>query len=397
MVFRRWKSPIAVVPARLARDGKFGCSSASSTASLITIKEEPSYSHEGDADGDDEGSSESSHFVNSQAVESDRSDATSVHSSIESVGAYDSISTEISVNTSLNSLADPAWLPDLHDLDAVAEAAQTPRVKTNPMPGLKFRAPVKKRDRSSGMKVIKCSKVSSTSLSSPRFIPVTSLVKTPPSSRSIASPSSGTKLPAVNRSLSDLVVASTHCSSSSSRSNNVSTYVSDICEGFVVEPSRSALPPRARITLSPSEIPRAIPVVPTVQAVESSTGVSGAIPVPPSTRDPSVGLDEAIKSGLFEEVRSAIEDIGNWPDGLLIVRSEVNDAEFRLALSRAVIHDWSRLVRTLMFSVGGATSEMARHKIYQDINCLNYKIWVLTTNFSNFVLPGFSCADPVRD
>ena len=119
--------------------------------------------------------------------------------------------------------------------------------------------------------------------------------------------------------------------------------------------------------------------------------------MPPSTPDPSVGLDEATKSGLFEEVRSAIEDICNWPDGLLIVRSEVDDVEFRLLLSRAVTREWSRLVRTLLFSAGDAASEMAKHKIRQEVNCLNYKIWVLTTNFANFVLPGFSCADPVYE
>ena len=123
--------------------------SCSSTASLVPIKEEPSSSHEGDADGDDEMSSESSHFVTSQAVESGRSDATSVRSSIESVGAYESLSSELTVNTSLDSLADPAWLPDFRDLDAVAEAVRTPRVKTNPIPGLKFKYPPKKKSRAS--------------------------------------------------------------------------------------------------------------------------------------------------------------------------------------------------------------------------------------------------------
>ena len=241
---------------------------------MFPIKEEPSYSHEGDADGDDERSSESSHFINSQAAESDRSDVTSVRTSIESVGAYDSLSSEISVNTSLDSLADPAWLPDFNDLDAVAEAVRTPRVKTNPIPGLKFKAPPKKKNRTPTTKSAKGSKASSVSVSSPRFIPVTSLANTPSSPRSAYSPVSGSKFPSTSRTLSDLVVTSAPCPSSSSRSVNVSAHVSDMSEGFVVESSSSVLPPRARITLSSSEIPRAMPVVPTVQAVERSTGVS---------------------------------------------------------------------------------------------------------------------------
>ena len=318
----------------------------------VTIKEEPRSLE----DFDNDSQSESSNFFSSQAIESDRSEGTSVRSSDrDSLGSHLNCYTLSDVTpdrSSLNSLIDPAWFPNSCDLGQDGEDVPVPRETNNPIAPLGHTPVIRTMAQESRRKARKQLRREK------RIARINNLPSVPIDEAKVEA------------------------------NSILAPIITDV--GPLDVSHLSSVNPVAKpaLSLTSTDLPQAASIILTMP-VSNSVGESvGEIPVPPDTPDAIFGLDEVAMASLAEEVRASIEDVDNWPRGLILLRNSMAEASFRQLLFTSISRSLNQEKKVLSSNLTPFSTPIVRHDILSRVSSLNYKLLLLRQNRDKFVFPG---------